>query len=433
MRSINRILLILLASALLASPPAFAETDLNLTGEYAILIDQDTGQVLYEKNADTRWYPASTTKILTALIILENHTLDEVVTIDGESPFVEGSKIFIFEGEQLTVEQLLNAMLIASANDCAEALARFHSSTLEDFAMQMNKRAFELGATESHFINPHGLHDEDHYTTARDLALISKAAYDLPAFQEIVSKTTYSIPPNDYQPETRYMKTTNHFINSDKRMLYKGTYVPETYEIVDGIKTGYTTASHHNLVSTAQKDGDRLVSVVLDSDAQNIYVDSRTLIDYGFDTFRYHNFTFAGSKITEIAIEDGNVSSLALFARDSVSGMVQKDLPADEIEEIMTLDEVQLPIEADQTLGTLAFVVGGETIGSTPLISDQAVVVQTFSMTLKDHLIRRDGLGHLDTRYYVDILVNLLLSLLIWRSVITLFRIARRRRKRRWN
>lgn len=430
MHSTFRITILLLLLFVLAGQPVFAATTPDLTGQYVILIDQQTGQTLFEKQADDPWYPASTTKILTALIILENHTLDEIVTVDGESPFVDGSKIFIFEGEQLTVEQLLNAMLIASANDCAEALARFHSGSLEAFAEAMNLRAQQLGATHSHFVNPHGLHDPEHYTTARDLARIARAAYALPAFRDIVSKKTYSIPPTEFQPETRYMSSTNPFINGDGRQLYDGKYVPEIYDIVDGIKTGYTTASHHNLVATAQQGGDRLITVVMDSDNSGVYVDTRHLLDYGFSSYQFHTFTFAGNRITQVPIEGGTISDLDLFARDSISAMVPVDMDLESAEPVITLDDVTLPITEGQVLGTLAYVSNGTTIGSTPLIAGEDVAVLTWQMRMKDLLIDRDGLGRLNLKYYMDIGVNLLVTLLVWRTLVTAYRIFRRRRKK---
>jgi D-alanyl-D-alanine carboxypeptidase (penicillin-binding protein 5/6) len=403
----------------------------SIIGESGLLMDYETGQVLFEKDAHIRRYPSSTTKILTALIILENHTLDEVVIVDAESPFVEGSKIFIFDGESLTVEQLLNAMLIASANDCAEALAVYHSGSIENFAMEMNKRAYELGALDSHFVNPHGLHNEDHYTTAYDLAILAQEAYSHPAFQEIVAKKTYSIPPTPYQKETRYMSTTNHFLNDSKLMLYNGKYVRVQYDIVDGMKTGYTVVSKNNLVSTAQKNGDRLISVVLKSNSNNIYVDSRTLLDYGFDHFKYQNFTFSGNRIVSIAIDNGTVDFADLYAESSVSGMIPADLDPSEIIEKQTLYPIELPIEPGEPLGTLQYFINDQMIGETFLITDQKIVEKTLAMTVKNTLVRKDGLGNLNIHYYLEVLFNLIISFLLWRTIITLIRIIRNRRRKK--
>ena len=143
MKKNTRLFLLIIILIALLSANVFADTDLKTNIESGILIDFSTGQILYEKDAHIQRYPSSTTKILTALIILENHTLDEIVTVDDDSPFVEGSKIFIFAGENLSVEQLLSAMLVTSANDCAEALAIYHSGSIEEFSNVMNKRAAE--------------------------------------------------------------------------------------------------------------------------------------------------------------------------------------------------------------------------------------------------------------------------------------------------
>ncbi len=426
-----KLILFLTLISLLISAPVFADSKPEIVGESGILIDYTTGQILYEKNAYETYYPSSTTKILTALIILENHSLDEVVTVDAESPFVDGSKIFIFEDEKLTVEQLLSAMLIASANDCAEALAVYHSGSIEMFAQEMNERAKELGALDSNFVNPHGLHDNNHYTTAYDFSLITREAYANPIFQAIVATSNYVIPPTEYQVETRYMKTTNHFLYDTKLMYYEGHYIPIKYDIVDGIKTGYTTVSKNNLVSTAKKNGNRLISVVFKSDSSNIYIDSRKLFDYGFDSFKYHNFTFSGNKITSIPIKNGTLNAADLYAEETISGMIPIDYDLGDIQEEIELIEPQFPILENQSLGKITYRVNGVVIGESNLITDQDIFEKTLSMTAMNMIVRKDGLGKLDYKYYVNIILNLLISFIVWRIIMTSYRLYRRNKKRK--
>ncbi|OPL08079.1 MAG: hypothetical protein AVO33_00015 [delta proteobacterium ML8_F1] len=401
----------------------------RITGEYAILIDAGSGQVLYEKNADTPWYPASTTKILTALIILENHTLDEIVTIDAESPFAEGSKIFIYEGEQLSIRELLYAMMVSSANDIAEALAVYHSGNPALFSEEMNLRAKELGAVNSNFMNPHGLHHDSHMSTPRDMAIIAMKAYENPAFQDMVRTVTYTIEPNEFQPLGRVMKTTNKFLYDTARIPYQGESVPIRWDLVDGIKTGYTTVSKGNLVTTAQKNGIRLISVVFNSDSASIYSDSRSLLEFGFDSFKYHSFTFSGNKILSLPVENGTQSQLSLFAADTVTGLIEDDVDINEVVEELKLEEITLPIEKDQVLGSIVYRYGDRVLGRTDLVSDADIEEETLPLTLKNLLVRRNGLGEIEFRYYWDIFLKFLLAFLIWRTVITLWRLQKIRKK----
>ena len=408
---------------------SFAEETPNIVGNSGILIDYSTGQILYEKNSSGKFYPSSTTKILTALIILENHHLDEVVIIDSDSPFVDGSKIFIFENEELTVEQLLKSMLVASANDCAEALAVYHSGSIEAFSKEMNEKAKEIGALNSNFMNPHGLHDENHCTTAYDLSLIAREAYKNPIFQEIVKMSTYSIEPTEYQEETRYMKTTNKFLNSTDLIYYKGKYVTAKYNIVDGMKTGYTTVSKSNLVSTAQKNGIRLISVVLKSDPNNIYSDSRAILDYGFDNYKYHSFTFSGNKITSIPIENGTKNSADLFSDETITGLIPKDFNIENINEIINTNPITLPISENQVLGSIEYHVGDQLIGKSNLITDADVIEKTFLITLQNYLIKKNGLGEIEYNYYFNIAINILISFILWRTIITISRIKSKKKR----
>ncbi|MEA3424410.1 MAG: D-alanyl-D-alanine carboxypeptidase family protein [Bacillota bacterium] len=408
---------------------SFAEETPDIVGKSSILIDYSTGQILYEKISNEKFYPSSTTKILAALIILENHHLDEIVTVDSNSPFVEGSKIFIFENEELTVEQLLKSMLVASANDCAEALAVYHSGSIEAFSKEMNEKAKEIGALNSNFINPHGLHDENHYTTAYDLSLIAREAYKNPIFQEIVKMSTYSIEPTEYQEETRYMHTTNKFLNSTDLIYYKGKYITAKYNIVDGIKTGYTTVSKNNLVSTAQKNGIRLISVVFKSDPNNIYSDSRALLDYGFDNYKYHSFTFSGNKITSIPIENGTKNSADLFSDKTITGLIPKDFNIENIDEVINTNPITLPISEDQVLGSIEYHVGDQLIGRSDLITDEDIIEKTLFITLQNHLIKKNGLGQIEYKYYINIIINILISFVIWRTIVTISRIRNRKKR----
>lgn len=408
--------------------PAYAAEFPSIFGKAGILIDFESGQILYQKNPHEKLYPASTTKMLTGLIILENHSLDEIVTIDSESPFVEGSKIFIEEGEHISVKDLLYATLIDSSNDCAAALAVFHSGSIQNFAVLMNQRAKELGANNSNFVNPHGLHNDEHYTTAFDLALIAREAYKNDLFREIVSLATYHMSITNKHDEPRYYKTSNKFLFDTNIIYYGNKYVTIKYDIVDGIKSGYTTNSKNVLVATAKKNDIRLISVVMRSDIDNIYLDSRKLLDYGFDNYKYHYFTFSGNKITSIPIENGTVSSLNLFASSTVKNLIPITYDIGKIEEKIILNQVILPIHADDVLGKIDYYIEDTLIGSTNLISDKEVIEKNLLLSLTNFLIKKNNLGVIDTKYYLNILLNIFISFLIWRTIITIFRLRKRKK-----
>jgi D-alanyl-D-alanine carboxypeptidase (penicillin-binding protein 5/6) len=239
--------------------------DLPLAAQSAALVDSYSGEFLYTKNPDAKQYPASSTKILTALIVIEAGNLDQLVTVAPEDTKVEPSSLDLKPGQQFTRRQLLFGMLLKSANDVAMCLARDNAGSVPAFAEKMDQRAAELGATNSHFVNPHGLHDPNHYTTAHDLVLIARAAMQQPLFRQIVSTIYYTWrTPNGEVDELRnHNRLLRHFAGCN------------------GLKTGYTRAAQQVLVSSALRGGHEVISVVLHTDKPGIWVDSKTLLTYG--------------------------------------------------------------------------------------------------------------------------------------------------------
>jgi serine-type D-Ala-D-Ala carboxypeptidase (penicillin-binding protein 5/6) len=239
--------------------------DLPLAAQSAALVDSYSGEFLYTKNPDAKEYPASSTKILTALIVIEAGNLDQIVTVAPEDTKVEPSSLDLKPGQQFTRRQLLYGMLLKSANDVAMCLARDNAGSVPAFAEKMNLRAAELGATSSHFVNPHGLHDPNHYTTAHDLVLIARAAMQQPLFRQIVSTIYYTWKVQNGQVE----ELRNH-----NRLL-------RHFAGCNGLKTGYTQPAQQVLVSSALRGGHEVISVVLHTDKPGIWVDSKTLLTYG--------------------------------------------------------------------------------------------------------------------------------------------------------
>jgi D-alanyl-D-alanine carboxypeptidase (penicillin-binding protein 5/6) len=247
-----------------AANPLFGQT-LNVVAQSAAVVDSYSGDFLFAKNENARQYPASSTKILTALIVIESGDLDRLVTVDLADTKVEPSSLGLKPGEEYTRRQLLYGLLLKSANDVAMALARDNAGSVPAFAEKMNLRAAQLGATSSYFVNPHGLHDPNHYTTAHDLVLIGRAAMQQPLFREIVSTVyyTWKAPSGQIDQLRNHNRLLRHFAGCN------------------GLKTGYTRIAQQVLVSSALRGGHEVISVVLHTDKPGIWDDSKALLSYG--------------------------------------------------------------------------------------------------------------------------------------------------------
>lgn len=249
----------------------------SIEGQSAVLMDAVTDTVLYSKNPDDRLYPASITKIMTALLACENLDMNDTITMSQEAAYgieAGSSTIYAETGEVFTVEQALMALMLESANEMALAIAEKTSGSVKKFVELMNQRAAQLGCKNTHFNNPNGLPDETHYTTASDMMKIAKAAWYNPEFRKFVTTQTYEIPPTNKQSETRYL--LNHH-----RMMSGQSYA---YDGVLGGKTGYTNVAGNTLVTYAKRGNSILIAVVLNS-TNGAFPDTTSLLDYGFDNF----------------------------------------------------------------------------------------------------------------------------------------------------
>ena len=258
----------------------------TIIGESAVVMEASTGTVLYEKNSHEHSYPASITKIMTILLALENSKLDENVTFSSDAVYkTEGSGISRDVGEVMTMEECLYGMMLESANECAYAIAEHTGGTYGDFINMMNKKAKELGCKDTHFNNPNGLPDEEHWTSAYDMALISKEALKNDIFRMVVGTKRYTIPPTNKHSEETYLVNHHKMLNpyrDDKAYLY---------DYCIGGKTGYTNAARSTLVTFAEKDGMTLICVVMKEETPNHYLDTRTLFDYCFENFQLWNIS----------------------------------------------------------------------------------------------------------------------------------------------
>lgn len=253
--------------------------DISIEAEGGIVMDADSGAVLYGKNMNEAYFPASITKILTALIVIENCDLDEIVTFSHDAVYnVEtgSSSAGLDVNDKLTVRDTLYAMLLKSANEAANGLAEHTAGSIEAFADMMNEKAAALGCTNSHFVNPSGLNNPEHYTTAYDMALIAQAAFKNEIFTEIDSTLYYDIPPTKWNPDGLRVYPGHKMLKKNTSQYYAG--------IVGG-KTGYTSLAGNTLVTCAQKNGMKLIAVVLNGH-QTHYSDTKALLDFGFENFK---------------------------------------------------------------------------------------------------------------------------------------------------
>lgn len=380
---LKRVITAILFLVLVASSISYAE-GLNLTAESAILIDMDTGQVLYEKNPHLKLHPASTTKIMTGILAIENGNLNDVVTVDDETPYViKGSHIALEPGEKLSLKDLLYALLIESANDSALVIAKHIAGTAEEFAKMMNDKAKELGALNTNFINPHGLTDENHLTTAYDLSLIARYAMKNETFREIVSNYTYTIPPTNKKDESRYLKSHNELLYSSKKIYVDGKMVPIKYEGTSGIKTGYTTEAGSCLVASAERNNKRLIAVVLKSTGNEMFSDIHKLFNYGFENFDKVTLATKNEFIQNFQVKNGKLPIAPGIIKDDFSYFLPKDYSDKVTQKIEVDEELKAPIEEGQIIGKVNYYLDGELLGSVDIVSTISVERDSASTILE--------------------------------------------------
>lgn len=344
---------ITITSFLANTNKSYADNEPNLTAQYAVLMDFETGKVLYNKNGSQKLYPASTTKAWTAYVVLKHVSdLSQVVEIKDLPP-ISGSSMYLKNGESFTVRQLLDALLIHSSNDVAVVLANYVSGSIEEFAKLMNKEAQDIGAKDTHFNNPHGLPDDKHYTTAYDMALMAREAMNNEVFRDIVKTKSVSFPATQEYPYERYFVNTNKFLTSNDKVNYKGQEIPIKYDIVDGIKTGYTDAAGRCLLSSGIKNNMRLISAVFKTEGNDLYLDSRTLLDYGFDNFSSKTIISKDDYIGTEKILLSKQGKLVFEPKYSYKVVLPNGSKENNYTQKTKLDKLNLPIKKGDKVGKL--------------------------------------------------------------------------------
>lgn len=334
----------------------------------AVVMEASTGTILYSKNMHEQHYPASITKILTTLIALQNSTPGEVVTFSKNAIYdvdLDSSRIGIDVGEKLTMEQSLYAVMLESANEVAYGVAEHISGSVSAFSALMNKTALDLGCVDSNFVNPHGLPDENHYTSAYDMALISRAAINNENFRKITGTKTYTLPPTNIQPETRYL--ANH------HKLISGAI---SYDGVIGGKTGYTSKAKYTLVTFAEKDGMTLISVIMCCDSiPNEYADTEALLNYGFENYSIYNVSHEINPDTSetddlftqyTPLFDNKTSPVKIDTAGSV--VLPKGVSFQDAEKTINYKPAATIKDGNNIIGTMRFTYDNTYVGSADII-----------------------------------------------------------------
>ena len=348
----------------------------NLKAKYMVLMDYDSGKILYEKNAENKIYPASTTKIWTAFCVIEKaKDLNEQIEIK-DMPEVDGSSMYLENGEKFTVNELLESLLIHSSNDVAYVLAKhFGGGNPQKFIDFMNEEAKKYGAKKTHFNNPHGLPDENHYTTAKDMTILSRVAYGDNLIKSIVAKKSVKFKVSNTCKVERTLINSNKFLTSTDSMDYKGKQTPIKYDVVDGIKTGYTDDAGNCLVSTGEKDGIRMISSVFFAPSGNLYQDSRALLDYGFDNFKTVTIFDKKDLVGEKNIKFASPSKVKFSPANSfsVTQDINEKINTGDYTKKFDFDKLDLPVKKGDVIGTMNVYQKTNMVSSIALIAENDV------------------------------------------------------------
>ena len=345
-------LFVLAAAAMLLLPVRARALDIAAGG--AILMEATTRRVVMEKDADKRMPMASTTKIMTALVAVESGDLDRMVSVPDSAVGTEGSSMYLKRGEKLTLRDLLYGLMLTSGNDAAVTIACAVSGSVSAFAARMNQRAKQLGCENTNFVNPNGLQNADHYTTARDLAVIACCAMQNETFRQIVA-TDYHVAESGFSPRT---------LKNKNRLLWE-------YEGGTGIKTGYTVTAGKCLVFSACRDGLQLVGVVLD--CPTMWASAKAILDQGFAALTMKRPFDAQLAFGMVEVRGGNKNSLAVVAKQGILYPVAKDGSDDvKVSVSFTAEVLDAPVACGAAVGTLSVFVNGQSVFSTPLITAES-------------------------------------------------------------
>ena len=355
----KKILIIMFIFVFLINNFVFAD-ELRLNATSAILVEVSTGRIIYERNATERKYPASITKIMTAILVLENCKLeDKVIVSESALSNIPSGYVTcdLLPGEEISVEALLYALMVKSANDAAYVLAEHVGGSVQGFSDMMNAKARDLGCTGTYFVNPNGIHNEKHFTTAYDMYLIANYAMKNETFRKLVTTKSYTLPAtNLYSKEDRSFSTTNALIDDTSSLFYK-------YAI--GIKTGYTSQAGECLVAESSRDGLDFIAVILDAGTPsqgNRFTDAKKLFDYGYDNYTLTKIKEKNTVVDTIEIENGDkeTRNLDVLIDSSITVINNKSIDINGlIPEISYNENLLAPIKKGDSIGKINYKLEG--------------------------------------------------------------------------
>jgi len=342
-----------------------AETDITPNSKSAILIEQSTGSILYEKNPDEKLAPASMTKVMSMLLIMEaidsgKLNMTDVVTISENASNMGGSQVFLEAGEKYSVEELLKGVAIASGNDAVVALSEKVAGGVEEFVNMMNKKAKSLGLKNTNFVNPHGLDAENHYTTARDMSIMAKELLKYPKILEFTSVYEYYMPKPD--------GSTTWLVNTNRLVRF--------YEGVDGLKTGFTSTAGYCLTATAMKNNLRLISVVMGVETSDKRSgDTVNLLDYGFNTYKLKLIMSKDKELGKVRIENGKKEYGTVVLTENATELLKAtDKDNKYTFNIKIAKKIKAPIK------------NGDKIGTVEIIDNEGNIEKECNITIKESI-----------------------------------------------
>ena len=409
-----------------------SRTSFSVAAKAALLIDLNTGRAVYEQDADERVYPASLTKIMTCLLALENGNLSDVVTVSAsalDDLDADSSVAGLQVGEQMTLENLLYCMMVVSGNDACNVIAEQIAGSITDFVRMMNQRAYELGCLNTHFSNPHGLHDENHYTTARDLSIITQAALKSENFRQIVDTYEYQLPDDNVRQNIPKLKTTNMLIyRSMSNSLY--------YSRAHGIKTGYTSQAGRCVISEATGDGLDLLGIVCGAattilDSGDLLMENFTecarLFDYGFDNYSYLPIMSPLYPVDQVKINNSaGAEAVAVAPQDEIKVLLPNDYDPDKLVTDIQLnsDSVDAPVREGDVLGSATVTYAGEILGQTKLLAITDVARSEISSAAA-------GTGaYIQKNWWKWVVIAIFVAVGVILALIVLYQLRKRRYRR---
>lgn len=409
----KKILFFVIAFILVMNTIVFAQTEPpEVTAQSAILMEVSTGKIIYEKEIHKHMFPASTTKILTALVTLDHFSPDALVTVGSEINEIswDSSKAGHIRGETLSVENLIRGLMIPSGNDTANVLAAAVARKAKEnenlpytecetvFAELMNQKAKELGTVDSNFVNPHGYHDENHYTSAYDMALISKEALKNETIKKIVAEKSFSGNGiGDSLEIDSSLKTRNYNWNSHNALIMDGEY---KYEYATGIKTGFTNEAGDCISASAEKDGVQLIAVIYNSEDPNRWIDAKNLFEYGFNNYKFTDIQKAEDIVDTIPLANHNRlngDTLDVIVKEDVKAYITEEdtakiekiigykpeLIAESKDETDKTTHLKAPITKDQELGTISYQLDGKVLQTVNIYAASDIEKSTLINNIK--------------------------------------------------